>query len=125
MCVELPDEDPDKAKGMGGRLRVHMYGTRAAADGWHGEYSGALERLGFARGDASACVFRHQKRRLVTSVHGDDFTPAGPKRQLDWLTQELEKCSKLNENYRIGPGLRDGKEARVLNRIIRWTKSGI
>ena len=123
--VELPDEDPDRQRGQVGLLRVHMYGTRAAADGWHGEYSGVLERLGFARGDASACVFRHTKRRLVTSVHGDDFTTAGPKRELDWLKQEMEKCYELKENYRIGPGPRDAKEARVLNRVIRWTSSGI
>ena len=81
--VELPDEDPDRARGMCGRLRVHMYGTRAAADGWHSEYTGLLESLGFVRGDASACVFRHRERNLVTSVHGDDFTSAGPKAQLD------------------------------------------
>ena len=123
--VELPDEDADKKRGMAGLLRVHMYGTRAAAEGWHGEYSGALERLGFARGDASACVFRHGGRRLVTSVHGDDFTTAGPKKQLDWLKKELEKCYELKENYRIGPGAQDAKEARVLNRVIRWTARGV
>ena len=32
--VELPQEDPDYGKGLCGRLRVHMYGTRKAADGW-------------------------------------------------------------------------------------------
>ena len=31
--VELPEEDPGKRKGMCGLLQVHMYGTRAAADG--------------------------------------------------------------------------------------------
>ena len=123
--VELPEEDVDKKKGMVGLLRVHMYGTRAAADGWHGEYSSALESMGFARGDASACVFRHAERRLVTSVHGDDFTTAGPKRQLDWMKGELMKHYELNENYRIGPGPDDGKEAKVLNRIIRWTPMGV
>ena len=35
--VELPHEDPGRAAGMCGLLRVHMYGTRAAAEGWHGE----------------------------------------------------------------------------------------
>ena len=123
--VELPEEDPDRKRGMVGLLRVHMYGTRAAADGWHGEYSSALESMGFARGDASACVFRHVERRLVTSVHGDDFTTAGPKKQLDWLKAELMKHYELNENYRIGPGPDDGKEAKVLNRIIRWTTTGV
>ena len=36
--VELPPEDPDFGKGLCGRLNVHMYGTRRAADGWHCEY---------------------------------------------------------------------------------------
>ena len=37
--VELPPEDPDYDKDLCGRLNVHMYGTRPAADGWHCEYS--------------------------------------------------------------------------------------
>ena len=43
--VDLPREDPGKAVDMCGLLRVHMYGTRAAADGWHGEYSSFLKKL--------------------------------------------------------------------------------
>ena len=123
--VELPHEDPDRQKGQVGLLRVHMYGTRAAADGWHGEHSRVLEGLGFSRGDASACVFRNAARKLVTSVHGDDFSTAGPKKQLDRLKRELERKYELKENYRIGPGANDAKEGRVLNRIIRWTSTGV
>ena len=33
--VELPIEDPDFGSELCGRLNVHMYGTRRAADGWH------------------------------------------------------------------------------------------
>jgi hypothetical protein len=40
--VDLPHEDPDKARDKVGLLLVHLYGTRAAADGWHCEYSGLL-----------------------------------------------------------------------------------
>ena len=35
--VDLPAEDPDHGKEFCGRLNVHMYGTRPAADGWHCE----------------------------------------------------------------------------------------
>ena len=77
--VELPDEDPDKAMCLCGLLRVHMYGTRAAADGWHGEYSSTLRNMGFVRGDVSACVSHHPQRDVTTSVHGDDFTTCGSK----------------------------------------------
>ena len=34
--VELPAEGPDSGP-MVGKLLRHMYGTRAAADGWHSE----------------------------------------------------------------------------------------
>ena len=44
--VELPHENPDKAKDMIGLLLVHLYGTRAAADGWH---CGVLRVAGGAR----------------------------------------------------------------------------
>ena len=123
--VDLPEEDTDKARGMCGLLRVHMYGTRAAADGWHHEYSHALVTIGFTKGDASACVFRHPSRGLVTSVHGDDFTTSGSKKNLDWLRQELEKAYELDELARLGPGKEDSKEAKILNRIIRWTAKGL
>ena len=123
--VELPDEDPLKAQGMCGRLRVHMYGTRAAADGWHSEYSSTMEAMGFLRGDASACVFRQPTRRLVASVHGDDFTVAGPKRQLDWMKAEMQKRYELTETGRLGPGKEDGKTVKILNRIVHWTEQGL
>ena len=123
--VDIPQEDPRKATGDCGLLRVHMYGTRAAADGWHGEYSTTLIDLGFQRGNASACVFRHVGKRMVASVHGDDFTIAGPKKHLDQLKRDTQKKYELSELARLGPGPADDKEVKVLNRIIRWTASGI
>ena len=123
--VELPAEDPDKARGLCGLLQVHMYGTRAAAEGWHGEYSNFLVSIGFVRGDASACVFRHGSKNLVTSVHGDDFTIAGPKLQIDLMKKEMEAKYELTETGRIGPGPKDGKELKVLNRLVRWTEAGL
>ena len=71
--VQLPSElglPPNKC----GLLRRHMYGTQKAADGWQSEYSGTLIRMGFRQGTASACVFYHEDRQLICSVHGDDFT---------------------------------------------------
>ena len=123
--VELPDEDPLKSQGMCAQLRVHMYGTRAAAEGWHSEYSSTMESMGFMRGDASACVFRHPTKRLVASVHGDDFTVAGPKDLLDWMKSEMQKKYELTETGRIGPAPSDGKEVKVLNRVVRWTTEGL
>ena len=81
--------------------------------------------MGFLRGDASACVFRHADRRLTASVHGDDFSVCGPKRQLDWMRDEMRKKYELTEIGRLGPSEKDDKEVKILNRIARWTEDGI
>ena len=36
-----------------------------------------------------------------------------------------EKHYELTEAHRLGPGPQDDKEARVLNRVVRWTKEGL
>ena len=41
------------------------------------------------------------------------------------LKGELEQHYELTEAHRLGPGAEDDKEARVLNRIVRWTDAGI
>ena len=63
----------------------HMYGTQAAADGRQQEYSGTMVSLGFKQGLASPCVLWHEARSLVCCVHGDDFTTAGAKPDLNWF----------------------------------------
>ena len=102
-----------------------MYGTQRSADGWHSEYSGTLRGLEFAQGAASACVFRHKERRLVCSVHGDDFSVSGPCSSLDWLEAAMKNKYELTVGGRLGPGPKDDKEISVLNRIICWTPHGI
>ena len=87
--VALPQEHPGSARWMCGLLKKHIYGTRAAADGWQQEYSGVLRSIGFVQGAASPCPFLHKARSKATSVHGDDFTSAGPKDELDWLQSQL------------------------------------
>ena len=58
-------------------------------------------------------------------MYGDDFATSGPKPALDWLVAELCKRCELTESARLGPGDKDGKEAKVLNRVVRWTNDGI
>ena len=88
--VELPEEEEGHGEKCGKLLR-HMYGTQAAADGWHSECASTLvEKLGFDIGNGSACVFLHRKKNLRCSVHGDDLTTVGPKDSLDWFKKELE-----------------------------------
>ena len=97
-----------------------MYGTRAAADGWQQEYSSFLRGIGFTQGAACPCLFMNSKRQLAVSVHGDDFTTAGPKCEIDWFERVLEEKYELKKGGRLGPGVDDTKELTVLNRVIRW-----
>ena len=73
---------------------------------------------------ARDCFF-HDKRGLACSVHGDDFTTAGPKCELDVFEDQLEAKYELKKGGRLGPGASDCKELTVLNRVIRWTDEGI
>ncbi len=124
--VELPAEDEDAGSDKCALLLKHMYGTRKAGDGWHEHYSSTLVgELGFKKGCASACVFRHPSREIECSIHGDDLTATGPKCNLDWYKAELEKVYELKESARLGPGPNDDKEAQMLHRIIRWTPEGL
>ena len=84
-----------------------------------------MSKLGFSKGDASACVFRHPERGIECSIHGDDLAAAGPKDALDWYKGELQKHYELDEGARLGPGPEDTKESKMLNRIVRWTSAGI
>ena len=86
--VALPPEHDGHGRYCG-KLLKHMYGTRAAADGWQQEYSSYLRSIGFRQGTASPCCFVHSGKGIATSVHGDDFTSAGPKCELDWLEAQL------------------------------------
>ena len=123
--VALPAEDPDAEEKCGLLLR-HMYGTRAAADGWQEEYSCFLVgKLGFKQGLASPCLFRHPTRQIVLTVHGDDFTSAGAKCDLDWFEESMKQHYELTSQPRLGPADHDGKVAVVLNRIVRWTSEGL
>ena len=91
----------------------------------HLRISMRLRDAGFVQGIASACVFHHPDRGIAVSVHGDDFTATGPKPQLEWFEATLRHHYELTVGGRLGPGVSDDKEARVLNRIVRWTDKGI
>ena len=58
-------------------------------------------------------------------MHGDDFTAAGPKPELDRFEATLKKSYELTVGGRLGPGPTDDKETIVLGRVIRWTDEGI
>ncbi len=122
--VSLPKEDGDSTS-MCARLLRHMYGTRMAADGWQEEYSTFLIGIGFVQGTASPNLLCHHERGIACSVHGDDFTATGPCDALDWYETAIAQKYEITVGPRIGPGPNDAKEARALNRVIRWCQDSI
>ena len=58
-------------------------------------------------------------------VHGDDFTSLGVDESLDWLLGRLRSVYELKHRGRIGPGVNDDKELRLLKRIVCWGVDGI
>ena len=66
-----------------GWLNVSMYGIGDAASNWEDKYSRVLMNLGFRRGLANPCVFRHDERNIDTIVHGDDYVSSAAQGQLD------------------------------------------
>ena len=57
-------------------------------------------------------------------VHGDDFISVGDEESLRTMQRHLESEFEITTTV-IGPEAKDQKEARVLNRTIRFTAEGI
>ena len=121
----LPPEHPGHARGVSGLLLKHMYGTRAVAYEWQQECSSFLKFIGLVHGVASPCIFVHNEKNVFSSVYGDVFTSAGAKYDLDWPEKLMEAKYELRKGGRLGSGQEDAKEILVLNRVIRYTESGL
>ena len=67
--------------GMCARLRRSLYGTRDAAARWEAFLSKQLESMGFARGLASPCCYRHCSKRFFARVESD----------FEWVRQQIWK----------------------------------
>ena len=117
--VELCEEAKKTVEdNMCAKLRMSMYGTKAAAQNWQKKVQEAMATLGFSIGKASPVLFYHPQRGLKCLVHGDDFVSGEPV-DLVWMRNELE--SKLEINTTIlgdGPGM--AKEVQILNRKLCW-----
>ena len=116
--IELPAEDYEE--GMCGKLEKSMYGTRDAAQNWEAAYCEFMEKIGFKRGIASPCIFRHKSRNLRVVVHGDDFTILGWEEDLDWYRNRIQERFEVKLRGRIGRDKEDDKSIRILNRIVTW-----
>ena len=125
MYIEIPIEDfQDGDEGMIGKLDLSLYGARDAAQNWAKEYASHLQRFGFRAGLASPCNFMHKARELSVTVHGDDFTVAGPENSLVWFKGIMENKYEIKASM-LGPEAHMSQTVRILNRILGWSPEGI
>ena len=68
--------------------------------------------MGFTRGVANPCCFRHKEKNLTLVVHGDDFTCVGPPDALSWYEQKMKDSFEIKLRGRMGeaPHLEKGNE---------------
>lgn len=101
-------------------------------------------KAGFRRGKYNPCLYYHEGRFLRTFLHGDDFATVGRLDNVQWLKGVLEKRIEIKaESVSLaaaglgslgvgaprspspkttdGEAMRDGSEARLLNRVVRCT----
>ena len=129
-------------EGCVAKLNFSLYGTRDAAKNWTQTYTAFLNEIGFETGKGSTCNFRHRtkeelaqsgfpgaaspafERQISMTVHGDDFTACGSDQDLAWLSQKFRDKFEVKVQI-LGPGPQHEREVRILNRVVRWTESGI
>ena len=97
---------------------------RGAAQKWAREYTQHLVSAGFAQGRASPCSFRHERRELMLTARGDDFTVTGPAVALQWFKCKMEARCDIKTNV-LGPDAGMQQETQVLNRTLGWGMCGI
>lgn len=124
LCCELPDGYPGNEEGdMVGLLLKSLYGTRDAAHNWVEEVAKFMIQNGFKRGRYNPCLYVNASMDIQVMVHGDDFASVSSRQGLDWFLKLLEERFEV-KTARVGPDDDELKEARVLNRIVRYTAEG-
>ena len=123
--VKLPEEDMEEGdESRCGKLLMSMYGTRDAAMNWSAEYTNTLIADGYVQGKANPCLFRHPQSKVMIMVHGDDFVAVGKGRDLTNARDTLEGKYKIKVEV-LGDGEECKQEVRILNKIVRYTDTGI
>ena len=119
--MELCDEAKKTVEdnNMCAKLRMSMYGTKAAAQNWQNKVHETMATLGFSIGKASPVLFCHPQRSLQCLVHGDDFVVTGEPVDLVWMGNELESKLEINTTI-LGDESGMSKEVKILNRKLGW-----
>ena len=69
-------------------------------------------------------MFRHEEMDLSVMVHGDDFVAVGPDSAVKYVKDILAQKYNIKTEV-MGPGENEHKEVRILNRVIRYTPTGV
>eukprot|EP00969_Alexandrium_andersonii_P053097 2332691-Alexandrium_andersonii.AAC.1 len=67
----------------------------------------------------------HPGRDVRSVVHGDDFAFTGHDGDFDWAQNRRGQRLMCKVEGRLGGGAGDLREARLLNRVIRWAPGGL
>ena len=118
LCEEAKKTVEDN--NMCAKLRMSMYGTKAAAQKWQKKVQETMATLGFSIGKASPVLVCHPQRSWKCLVHGDDFVVSGEPLDLVWMRNELESKLDIIKTTILGdePGM--SKEVKMLNRKLCW-----
>ena len=128
ILVELPDE-LGLSKDYVGLLHRSLYGTRDAPLNWEMAIRDVMVQLGFQQGRSSPCLYYHPQRRILCSVHGDDFMVLTGHKDAIWLRDHLAEAWTVETRGILAPpdsNLPDCvQQLSVLNRLITWSDTGI
>ena len=123
--IKLPAEDPrSHEKGVLGRLRKAMYGTRDAPQIWQQEVQRTMEELGFRTSRSRPCVYFNDALDVQVVAHVDDFLLCGGRENLEFVYEQLSSRFELKK-VTVGPGADDEKEGKFLGRRIVWGRGGL
>ena len=121
--VELPEEF--WRWGRWARIKRWLYGMRKAAAGWEQHYVEKLTGAGFRRGVGAPTVFYNAGTGVRVVVHGDDFTFAGVREELEKVRDMMRDWYDIKMRGIMGSGNDEVKEVEILGRSVRWTTEGI
>ena len=126
ICIEIPKEDmtpDDERRDVVGFLLQSLYGTRDAAMNWQEEVRKEMKAWGFKQGVYNPCLYTHPHWKLKVMVHGDDFVTVGKPKNVEIFEKQISERFEIKTS-KVGRYEGCAKEARVLNRVIRWTDTG-
>ena len=115
LCEEAIEDETDRNKCA--KLKMSMYGTKAAAQTWQREVQNTMLNLGFVLGKSSSVIFYHPERDIMTLVHGDDFVSSGRPEELVWLRLQMEAKYEITTSV-LGPHDGMKREVKVLDRRL-------